>query len=84
MIRLNDLEYGTAAEVAHALGADVTAEMIRNWARRDGLAYVTTRDDDGRWRSRYQLRQAALIEAQKRSTRRGRPRLLAPQAAATA
>lgn len=76
VIPLRGQTYGTAAELAQALGPDVTPRMIENWARRDGLAKITSRDDDGVLRTRYPLRDAAMIEARKRATRRGRPRLV--------
>jgi hypothetical protein len=64
-------EYGTAAQVAAALGGDVTEGMVRNWARRDGLTSTTV----GRT-VYYPLDQAAAIERDKRCTPRGRPRRL--------
>lgn len=71
MIRHDGREYGTAAEIAHRLGPDVTQAMVRNWSQRDGLA----RHRDGRT-VYYALDQAASIEAAKRHTTRGRPRQL--------
>lgn len=81
MIPIRGETYGTATEIAAALGTDVTPDMIENWSRRDGLAKVKTRDQDGVLRTRYPLRQAAMIEATKRATRRRpRPAVLAPKA----
>ena len=60
MIRGDDGQrYGTAAEVAKALG--VTEAAVRNWARRDGLPAVRMTDDAGRPEVRYPLDQAAEI-----------------------
>lgn len=74
MIPLKGETYGTATELAQALGPDVTPDTIWNWRRRDGLTTITTRDDDGYLRTRSPLHETALIEARKRATRRGRPR----------
>ena len=75
MIWVRGVEYGTAAEIAHRLGLDVTAGMVRRWADRDGLpAHRTT--GRGRGTVRYPLPEAARIEAIKRDTSRGRPRQL--------
>ncbi|MEK8108672.1 hypothetical protein NKG94_34565 [Micromonospora sp. M12] len=64
-------EYGTAVEIAAALGTDVTERMIVNWRRRDGLECQQV------GRKVYSpLDQAAQIEAQKRLSGRGRPRQL--------
>ncbi len=59
-------EYGTAAEIADALGPDVTTAMVRRWADRDGLpAY----HEPGRGRGtvRYLLDRAAAIERERRA-----------------
>lgn len=77
MIRVEGREYGTAAEIAHRLGPDVTKHMVRNWSQRDGLA----RHRDGRT-VYYALDQAEAIEYAKRATTRGRRRQLAVSAAA--
>lgn len=66
MITVHGRRWGTATEVAHALGADVTPDMIRKWAVRDGLTKID------RW---YALDEAAAIERQKRTSGRGRKRL---------
>lgn len=71
MIRVHGREYGTAAEIAAALGPDVTVAMVRNWARRDGL----TSHQSGRT-VHHPLDQAADIEARKRLAGRGRRRRL--------
>ncbi|MEU7771240.1 hypothetical protein AB0C44_07930 [Micromonospora taraxaci] len=71
MITLRGREYGTAAELAHRLGGDVTERMIVNWRRRDGLECHHV------GRTVYSpLDQAATIEAAKRHAARGRPRQL--------
>jgi hypothetical protein len=69
MIDVDGVEYGRAAEVAARLGGDVTPAMVRNWARRDGLAEHRV----GR-AVYYPLGQAAMIERDKRRSTRGRPR----------
>lgn len=71
MITVRGREYGTAAEIAHRLGGDVTVGMVRNWAARDGLEAIRV----GRT-VYYPLGQAAAIERDKRLTKRGRPRRL--------
>jgi hypothetical protein len=73
MITVGRYQYGTAAEVARALGPDVTPGMVYRWAERDGLE----RHHDpgvGRGTVRYRLDEAARIEAAKRNSGRGRPR----------
>lgn len=69
MITLDGVTYATAAEIAHHLGRGVTPDMIRKWARRDGL---TTRRRSGR--VIYRVDEAELIEIDKRYSTRGRPR----------
>ncbi|MFF3867367.1 hypothetical protein [Micromonospora sp. NPDC001898] len=67
--------YGTAAQLVHRLGSDVTTDMVHNWRKRDGL---------GRYRIGQEvyspIDQAATIERDKRlqteETGRGRPRRL--------
>ena len=73
MIWANGEQWGTAAEIAEALGGDVTPAMVRNWARRDGLPSVRMAGDRGP-EVRYPLGPAARIEAAKRRSGRGRPR----------
>jgi len=70
--------WGTAAELAAHLTTPedkVTDSMIRNWARRDGLEAARTTDHIGRPQVRYPLDQAAALEAAKRRSSRGRPRV---------
>ncbi|MFI6228895.1 hypothetical protein ACIBCR_16450 [Micromonospora echinospora] len=74
MIHADGRDWGTAAEIAHHLGDDVTPTMVRNWARRSGLTRHRTTDNDGRPCVLYPLDQAAAIEAATRHTTRGRPR----------
>ena len=74
MIWVEKRQWGTAAEIAEALGPDVTATTVRWWARNDGLTAIRHRDDAGRPRVRYPLDEAAAIEAAKRMSGRGRPR----------
>lgn len=74
MIEVDGRKWGTVAEIATALGPDVTPTMVRNWARRDGLSRVRLVDEDGRPEVRYPYDQAAAIEAAKRLGGRGRPR----------
>ncbi|GAB3817717.1 hypothetical protein [Micromonospora zhanjiangensis] len=71
MIMVRGREYGTADQIAAALGTDVTPAMVRNWSQRDGLA----RHRDGRT-VYYDLDQAATIERDKRVSGRGRARRL--------
>lgn len=79
MIRTPDGRWwGTAAELAKHLTTPedtVTDGMIRNWARRDGLTKKRIADDNGRPQVLYRLDQAAAIEAAKRRSSRGRPRV---------
>jgi uncharacterized protein YmfQ (DUF2313 family) len=71
VIRIAGQEYGTAQQLAQALGPDTTAEMIRNWRRRDGL--MSHRVGTVIYSP---LAAAAAIERQKRLSTRGRPRSL--------
>lgn len=68
-------EWGTATQLAAALGDDVTPAMVRRWRDRDGL---TTRAGYS------PLDEAARIEAAKRLSPRGRPRRLDLAGRATA
>ncbi|MFI1197715.1 hypothetical protein ACH4T9_31265 [Micromonospora sp. NPDC020750] len=68
-------KYGTAAQLVHRLGSDVTTDMIHNWRKRDGLERYRI------GREVYSpLDQAATIERDKRlqteETGRGRRRRL--------
>ncbi|MEV4416133.1 hypothetical protein [Catellatospora sp. NPDC049609] len=76
MILLEGKQWGTAAQIAAALGPDVTAAMVRRWAERDGLRSVRSVDGLGRREVRFPLDEAAAIEARKRRGGRGRPRQL--------
>lgn len=73
MIRHDGQWYGCAAEIAAALGNDVTEAMLRNWSQRDGLDRYRV----GRT-VYYRLDQAAEIEQSKRQGGRGRRRTLQP------
>jgi hypothetical protein len=64
--------YGTAAEVAKALG--VLPHVIRNYARRDGLPAARMKDAAGRRQVRYPLIRAGEIEREKRLGGLGAPR----------
>lgn len=75
MIWRDGTYWGTAREIASALGPDVTEAMVRNWHRRDGLVRVRMAGADSRAEVRYPLDQAATIERDKRQSARGRPRL---------
>jgi hypothetical protein len=73
--RRDGREWGTAAQLVHRLGGDVTLAMVRNWQRRDGLERYRI------GRTVYSpLAQARTIERDKRvqvdETGRGRPRRL--------
>ncbi|MGC5033796.1 hypothetical protein [Micromonospora sp. DT229] len=78
MIEIDGRRYGIAAQIAAALGTDVTTEMVRNWRRRDGLQAIRV------GRNVYSpLDQAAAIERDKRCSGRGRRRVdVGPPAAA--
>jgi hypothetical protein len=75
MIVVNGVWWGTADEIASALGTDIKAATVRRWAERSGLEAVTV-PGPGRGTVRYPLDQAATIEAAKRRSLRGRPRRL--------
>jgi hypothetical protein len=68
-------EWGTAFEIAAALGADITPKMIRNWATRDGLP-TARMPGPGHGTVVYPLPAAQEIEQRKRRSGRGRPRTL--------
>ncbi len=79
MITIDGVEYGTAAEVAAELGPDVTEAMVRSWAKPGPRGARLPRHNvpgAGRGTTYFPLEQAAQIEAQKRGSRRGRPRAL--------
>ncbi|MEU5549218.1 hypothetical protein ABZ738_05565 [Micromonospora sp. NPDC047793] len=67
MITIDGREWGTPAELAAALGADVTEAMVRRWRDRKGL---TTRAGYS------PLDETARIERATRLNPRGRPRRL--------
>lgn len=69
MIEIEGERYGTAAQIAAALGPDVTEDMVRKWERRHALPAVRR----GRevW---YPLREAASIEWRTRASGLGRGR----------
>lgn len=69
MLTIAGEDYGTAEEIAHQLGPDVTPAMVRNWARRDGLRKHRV----GRT-VYYPIGQASTIERDKRQSGRGRRR----------
>ncbi|SCL16399.1 hypothetical protein GA0074692_0020 [Micromonospora pallida] len=58
-------QWGTAQQLVHRLGVDITTAMVRRWRDRDGL---TTQ------RGYSPLDEAARIEADKRTGGRGRRR----------
>jgi hypothetical protein len=69
VITLDGRQWGTRHEIAAALGPDVTPDMVRNWARRDGLTGYLAGGV-----TYHPLDEAAAIERAKRLTTRGRPR----------
>ena len=75
MIRLNGRQYGTAAQIAAALGPDITIAMIRNWANPDRETHPLTRIRAGQT-VYYPLDEAQAKEAEKYLSRRGRKRRL--------
>lgn len=77
MIRVQGRHWGTAAELAEALGPDVTEDMVYRWRDRDSLTTVRV----GR-KALSPLDQAAMIERDKRLKTRGRPRALDAEAIA--
>lgn len=70
VITLYGREYGTATQIAAALGPDITVAMVRAWARRGRLTRY--RRGTTTW---YPLDQAAAVEADVASSGRGRKRL---------
>lgn len=67
MITVEGREWGTAAELAAALGPDVTEAMVRRWRDRKGLTTHAGYSP---------LDEAARIERDARLSGRGRPRRL--------
>lgn len=77
MIVVGGVEYGTADELAAALGPDVTPDLVRSWARPRSAGVVLARHHvpgRGRGTTYYPLAQAAEIERRTRLSQRGRPR----------
>ncbi|NIL59955.1 hypothetical protein [Salinispora arenicola] len=78
MISLAGHHYGTAAQIAHALGPDITAARVRDWARRsrhtdDRLhGHLPGRGRGVTW---YCHDQAVHVEMLTRTTGRGRTRV---------
>ncbi|GAB3816580.1 hypothetical protein [Micromonospora zhanjiangensis] len=83
MIWIDGHEYGTAAEIAAALGLDITAARVRDWARRaanpaDPLYGLLPRHHvpgRGRGSTWYRYDQAAYVELVTRSTKGGPARI---------
>lgn len=88
MIWRDGTHWGTAAEIAAALGTDVSASRVRDWARRSrkptdplhGLLPGHHAPGRGRGTTWYRLDQAAAVELATRRTaggpaRRGRVEL---------
>lgn len=71
MIQAAGVTYGTARDIARALGPDITPAMVRRWAQRHGLTSTRV----GR-RVLYPLGDAARIERDVRRSGRGRARRL--------
>ena len=83
MIRLNGRQYGTAAQLAAALGPDITTAMIRNWANPDREPHPLTRIRAGHT-VYYPLDEAQAKEAEKYLSGLGRKRRLDERALAAA
>ena len=79
MIRVNGRLYGTAPQLAAALGPDITPAMIRRWRERDGLTTIRAGHN-----TYSPLDEATTIEAAKYLSGRGRPRRLDEAAVAAA
>lgn len=68
--RRDGTQYGTAAQLAHALGSDITAGRVRDWARRarkpadrlHGLLPAQRLPGAGRGTTWYRLDHAARVE----------------------
>ncbi len=76
MIVVGGHEYGQAAEIAAALGPDVDAARVRDWARRNLLRGIHM-PGQGRGTTWYSMDDAAEAEATTRATRAGRKRTTA-------
>lgn len=73
--------YGTADQIAHHLGDDITPDRVRDWARRSrqpgklhGLLPGHHQPGQGRGTTWYRLDQAAHVEMLTRTARCGRQR----------
>lgn len=75
MIPVSGVWYGTAEEIAAELGPDVTADRVRDWARR-GLLGGVNQPGRGRGTTWYRLDEAAAAERSTRTSTRGRRRKL--------
>ncbi|XTZ17061.1 hypothetical protein ACQSSU_06690 [Micromonospora echinospora] len=83
MIRHDGHQYGTAAQIADQLGPDITADRVRDWARRSrnpddplhGLLPAHHHPGRGRGTTWYRYDQAANVEAitRRTATHRGAP-----------
>ncbi|MEU4367537.1 hypothetical protein [Micromonospora chersina] len=82
LLRIHGRQYGTAVQIAAALGSDVTEDMVRNWAR-PRETNPLTRIQVGR-SVFYPLDEAQDKEAEKYLSGRGRPRQLDEQIMAAA
>jgi hypothetical protein len=79
MITIKGHQYGTAQEIAARLGSDITADRIRDWARRSRNPHDRLHGRLPRHRVqglgvRYRLDQAAAVEKHTRTSTRGRKR----------
>ncbi|WP_089158476.1 hypothetical protein [Micromonospora sp. NBS 11-29] len=83
MIWIEGHQYGTAAEIATALGPDITAARVRDWARRAanpadplyGLLHRHHVAGRGRGSTWYRYDEAAHMEFITRSTKGGPARV---------
>lgn len=69
MITIGKHEYGRAADIAGRLGPDITAQRVRDWARRGLIDSLRLRGET--W---HRLDQAAAAEHATRTSTRGRSR----------
>ncbi|MEW2474624.1 hypothetical protein AB0875_12615 [Micromonospora gifhornensis] len=82
MIHHDGHDYGQAADIARQLGTDITAERVRDWARRSrnpkdklhGLLPGRHIPGQGRGTTWYRLTDAAQVERATRLERRGQRR----------
>lgn len=75
MITVGGHRYGTARDIAAALGPDITAQRVRDWAYR-GLLQGRHLPGRGRGTTWYRLDQAATVERDTRTSTRGKRRSL--------